>query len=184
MDLNSRCVMTEQWINLTNLPAHGREFSFEDQEFWREIWQEFHDDYEILQPFSATLTFAPQSDGYLIRGRLRGTVATACHRCTEPARVDISQNFDSFEAFEDADVLEGEESYLRNTDNGWELNIFAMLREECLLAMPEKILCRDACLGLCPQCGKNRNLEPCSCSDQETLSPLARALQGVKIKNN
>jgi uncharacterized protein len=115
---------------------------------------------------------------------LRGTVTAACHRCAEPARVDVSQNFDSFEAFEDADVLEGEESCLRNTDNGWELNIFAMLREECLLALPEKILCRDTCLGLCPQCGKNRNLEHCTCGNREALSPLAQALQGVKIKSN
>lgn len=176
--------MTEQWISLTNLPAHGREFSFEDQEFWRKIWEEFGGDCDILQPFSATVSFTPQADGCLIRGRLRGAVGISCHRCLEPARMDISEDFDSFEAFEDADAPDGEESFLRNTDNGWEINVFALLREECILAMPEKILCSDTCLGLCPRCGKNRNQERCACGGPDVQSPLAKALRDIKIKNS
>ena len=31
------------------------------------------------------------------------------------------------------------------------------------LAIPMKPLCRESCLGLCPQCGTNRNGEGCSC---------------------
>ncbi len=176
--------MTGQWISLTNLPAHGREFSFEDQGFWRDIWEEFSGWCEILEPFSARLTISPQADGFLIRGTLRGVISTPCHRCTEPARIDIVQDFDSFEAFEDAEAPEGESTLLRDTDNDWELNVAALLREECLLSLPEKILCSDTCLGLCPQCGKNRNLENCVCSGLDVQSPLARALQGVKIKDN
>lgn len=176
--------MVEHWIGLTNLPAQGREFSFDDQDVWRELWQEFHYDIEIVTPLSATLSIVPQQDGYLIQGHLGGTVKTVCHRCLEEAEVVIDHDFDSFEAHEDVDLIEDEPTHLRNIDTGWELDVAGLLWEEFLLALPEKILCADSCLGLCPQCGKNRNLESCACSNPDSQSPLARALQGLKIKTN
>jgi uncharacterized protein len=45
--------------------------------------------------------------------------------------------------------------------DGVELN--EILREQILLAMPIKTVCRDACKGLCPQCGKNLNIAECQC---------------------
>ena len=64
--------MVEQWIGLTNLPAHGREFSFDDQDIWREFWKEFQYDMDIVTPFAAKLNIVPQQDGYLIQGHHPG----------------------------------------------------------------------------------------------------------------
>ena len=176
--------MVEHWIGLSNLPALDREFSFDDQEMWRDFWKEFHYDLEIVTPMLSTLSVAPQPDGYLIQGHLGGVLKTVCHRCLEEAEVVIEHDFDGFEAHEDVELLEDEPSHLRNVDTGWELDLAGLLWEEFLLALPEKILCADTCLGLCPQCGKNRNMEQCACSNPDSQSPLARALQGVKIKTN
>ena len=176
--------MVEQWIGLTNLPAHGREFSFDDQGVWRELWREFRFDFDVAAPLVSTLEIVPQPGGFLIQGRITGTVKAMCHRCLEDAEVVIDHAFDTFEAHEDTEAIEGEETHLRNTDSGWELNVAGLLWEEFLLAVPEKILCADTCLGLCPHCGKNRNLEHCACCNLDDQSPLARALQGVKIKTN
>ena len=33
-------------------------------------------------------------------------------------------------------------------------------RDAIALALPEQILCRTDCAGLCPTCGKDLNLEP------------------------
>ena len=177
--------MVEHWIELTNLPAHGREFSFEDQDMWLERWQEFHLEVKTMQPIMATVTVFPQGEGYLISGRLTAALKTMCHRCTDDARIELDHSFDTFEAQEDAQSEpDGEVSHLRCTDSGWELNIADLLWEEFLLAMPEKILCSDTCLGLCPHCGKNRNQDHCVCSNLDSRSPLAKALQGVKIKTN
>ena len=176
--------MVEHWIGLANLPAQGREFSFDDQNVWRELWKEFHYDMDIVTPLAARISIIPQPDGYLVQGHLGGTVTTVCHRCLEEAEVVIDHDFDGFEAHEDVDLAEGEPNHLRNVDTGWELDLAGLLWEEFLLALPEKILCADTCLGLCPHCGKNRNLEQCACCNLDTQSPLARALQGVKIKTN
>jgi uncharacterized protein len=37
-----------------------------------------------------------------------------------------------------------------------------------VLALPDKILCREDCAGLCPVCGKNLNLEPHGHEGEET----------------
>jgi len=43
-----------------------------------------------------------------------------------------------------------------------------------------KRLCGDACLGLCPTCGANRNLAPCACPPEADprLSVLGKLLGG------
>jgi len=38
------------------------------------------------------------------------------------------------------------------------------VREQVLLALPLKMICREDCKGLCPQCGQNLNEGPCSCT--------------------
>ena len=60
------------------------------------------------------------------------------------------------------------------------LDVDEQLLEMLTLEFPAKILCRDDCAGLCPQCGKNKNEGPCSCNDKETdprLAPLAALLE-------
>jgi len=37
------------------------------------------------------------------------------------------------------------------------------IRQEMILANPSKILCKKDCLGICPGCGVNLNLEKCKC---------------------
>jgi uncharacterized protein len=40
-----------------------------------------------------------------------------------------------------------------------------MLREQVILAEPMHPLCREECLGICPVCGRDRNLAPCECKE-------------------
>lgn len=177
-------MIAEHWIDVTNLPAHGREFFFEDQDFWQKVWNDPDLDCQLSGPFVAKIVVSPQDNGFLIRGQIQGKVLAVCRRCAETAQLNVQQNFDTFEALEDIHALEGEEVYLQSTDSGWELNIGALLREEILLALPEKILCADTCLGLCPHCGKNKNQENCACCSKDSQSPLAQALRDLKIKTN
>ena len=38
------------------------------------------------------------------------------------------------------------------------------IRQETLLNLPQKILCREDCKGICPGCGVNLNTEACQCN--------------------
>jgi uncharacterized protein len=40
------------------------------------------------------------------------------------------------------------------------LDLSAWARDALALALPDKILCRAECAGLCPVCGKDLNAEP------------------------
>ena len=45
-----------------------------------------------------------------------------------------------------------------------QIDLNELLREQFYLALPMKPLCKDECLGICPQCGTNRNIAPCDCN--------------------
>ena len=47
--------------------------------------------------------------------------------------------------------------------DGEDIDVSPMLRECMLLALPTLPLCRDACRGLCAQCGRDLNAGPCEC---------------------
>ena len=47
-----------------------------------------------------------------------------------------------------------------------QFNLDELMREDVLLELPTKFLCREDCRGICPVCGKNLNDGPCGCSPQ------------------
>ena len=64
---------------------------------------------------------------------------------------------------------------------GDHLELAPMLREQVILASPMHPLCSDACLGLCPRCGKNLNEGPCQCAAAPTEGPF-QVLRTIKEK--
>ncbi len=55
----------------------------------------------------------------------------------------------------------------------YKLDIDALLRDDILLELPSKLLCKEDCKGLCIKCGKNLNDGSCSCETQETDPRMA-----------
>jgi uncharacterized protein len=67
------------------------------------------------------------------------------------------------------------------------LDLGEAVREQILLGLPLKPLCREDCQGLCPRCGKDRNLGPCGCAPEEEpgdsrLEPLRRLIDKDRNK--
>lgn len=105
--------------------------------------------------------------------RLQGDLATSlelpCARCLDPVVQEVARSFELLYRPQGTDAgreelsitaAEAEVSYYQ----GDGLLLEDVLREQVLLAVPLKVVCRDDCKGLCPSCGKNRNTEPCSCA--------------------
>ena len=44
------------------------------------------------------------------------------------------------------------------------LDLSDVLRQYLLTSEPLKMLCRDDCQGLCPECGADLNMEKCNCT--------------------
>ena len=55
-------------------------------------------------------------------------------------------------------------------------------RDLILLSMPQVILCRQNCAGLCPKCGSNLNRNKCDCKNEGSYDPRLAVLQRLKDK--
>ena len=64
---------------------------------------------------------------------------------------------------------------------GEEIDLDEIIRENMYLSLPIKLLCREECLGLCSNCGRNLNNGDCHCR-QEQGHPGFSKLKGIKIK--
>jgi uncharacterized protein len=59
------------------------------------------------------------------------------------------------------------------------LDLTGWARDAVALALPDKILCRPDCAGLCPVCGKNLNDEP-HAHDEEPADSRWAALESLR----
>jgi uncharacterized protein len=69
---------------------------------------------------------------------------------------------------------EDEDGYL--LVDGDEIDLDELCTTEILLALPTKLLCKEDCAGICPDCGKNLNREACTC-DKRYENPQFEALK-------
>jgi uncharacterized protein len=104
-----------------------------------------------------------------LQGDLATTLELPCARCLDPVRQDVARTFDLLyrplgtdAGNEELSVTaaEAEIGYYQ----GEGVLLEDALREQVLLSVPLKVVCREECKGLCPSCGKNRNTDPCSCA--------------------
>jgi len=125
-------------------------------------------------------------DDIRLVGKLDGRIEVGCARCLEPVEIPISRSFDllyrpldSEKGSDEVAINEAETEIGYYSGDGMELE--DSLREQVLLAVPIKTLCRYDCKGLCVTCGANRNEQLCSC-DQSKPDPRWAALGGLKDK--
>ena len=79
--------MSELWLDITDIPAEGREFSFSDQAIWTGPVAEFSLGHVLDAPglgLEASFSVLPQGRGALVRGR-RMTSHTACSASASPS---------------------------------------------------------------------------------------------------
>jgi uncharacterized protein len=117
-------------------------------------------------------------------GRLAGNFQVPCARCVEPVGIPVEADFDLIFRPVVADAEVPERSITApETEIGYYLNdslaLEDVLREQVLLSLPVRTLCKPDCKGLCPRCGENRNSQVCSC-DVGPSDPRWEALSGLR----
>jgi uncharacterized protein len=89
--------------------------------------------------------------GHALRLRFETGLAGPCMRCLGPAAPVIE--VDTREVDQPGGGPELESPYV----SGEVLDLAAWARDAFVLAAPDQILCREECLGLCPECAVNLN---------------------------
>jgi uncharacterized protein len=138
-----------------------------------------------IEPLEVTATAELIEGQIRITGEIETKVEMVCARCLEAVVDEVHRSFDLFYS----PLPHGtrpEEARLRDDDaeigffQGEGLFLADVLREQVLLALPMKVICRSDCRGLCSNCGANLNHEECRCethSSDPRLAPLARLKQ-------
>ena len=143
--------------------------------------EEFRDEIELeLEPFElggerylpvpaavpAELAITKASTGSVFELRFATRLHGPCYRCLGDAVLEVAIDAREYQATNPEGSDELRTPYLEG-DN---LNLAAWSRDAVALALPDKILCRADCAGLCPVCGKNLNEEPHTHEGKETDS--------------
>lgn len=100
---------------------------------------------KFTAPLDLTATFQRQREMAWVQVGITGQMQQICGRCLEPYERSYDSKF-----------------HLDYSIKGMlSLDITDEVRQEILLSYPIRFLCREDCLGLCPQCGANLNERSC-----------------------
>lgn len=108
-------------------------------------------------------------EGVLVTGTVRGSATGECVRCLEAVERELKADFQEMFSYPDADDrnrskaepaddAEDDEDTLFLEDGLFDLE--PVLRDVVVLALPLQPVCREDCLGLCPDCGLSLNDDP------------------------
>ena len=128
------------------------------------------DSFRVISPVTLSFDVDRQDPGrYRVAGHVTGEVEQACSRCLEPFTLPIASDFDLRYVPRTENVGEGEREVGEDDlatafYDDEQIDLAHLIMEQFQLALPMKPLCKDACKGLCPQCGTNRNTGSCDCS--------------------
>ena len=139
---------------------------------------EFAGRYPVTQPVEVTGQVRNTADVLELELTARTTLDAVCDRCGKAFSQEKEVTYQCLLAEE-----------LQNEDNDeivlledGQADVGDLARTAFILGMDSKTLCSEDCKGLCPRCGADLNLGPCSCKKEvdPRLAVLAKLLENDK----
>ncbi len=134
--------------------------------------------YPVSEPVLAEGNVRNTAGVLVMQGSIATTIHGICDRCASEFHRKVAFPIDvvlvtKLESEENEDEwvfpLEGDSADLDD-----------IVRTVFVLNLDSKLLCKEDCKGLCPQCGKNLNDGPCNC--RKELDPRFAALKQLLEK--
>ena len=120
--------------------------------------------------------------GILLRANLSVQPTLECARCLEPFEAEVELNIEEMYVFERDPVtlqpVEAGPDEFRLVEEQY-LDLSDAVRQYEETAVPISPVCREACAGLCPVCGKNRNRDACDCVAEADSVPAWSGLAAL-----
>lgn len=110
----------------------------------------------VPQAVPAGLTITRASTGTVFELTFQARLHGPCFRCLGDAVLEVPVSAREYQAASPGDEDELRNAYLVDD----RLDLTAWARDAVALELPDKILCRSECAGLCAVCGKDLNHEP------------------------
>jgi uncharacterized protein len=156
-------------LNIKDLPedVSRQEFAASPDEFSLD-----YEGIEVTDDVHAYGDITKSNDQVIFRGEFSAPVRTLCSRCAEQFERDLESELvfvlsmvpeQEYEQLED----EQSEDFHFIPEGTLEFDFSGLIRDQIILALEMKPLCREECEGICPDCGKNLNYEECTCKDEK-----------------
>jgi uncharacterized protein len=126
-------------------------------------------------PVPAQVVVQRASSGDVFRLSFETAIDGPCMRCLAPASVTVSVDAREYQAIDPTADEELRSDYVVDG----ELDLDAWARDQVGLTLPDQILCRPDCAGLCPVCGRDLNVEPHEHEDAP-VDPRWAALEALR----
>lgn len=141
---------------------------------------------EVCQPVKCVVNVFRSGDQVLVNGQFNAVLKINCSRCLELAEYPLTAEFTS--DFRHAQRKSSTASKIELTPDeldivwysGNEIDLTEQVRQQLVVNLPMKILCKEDCRGLCLKCGANLNIHPCQCTTEDDENPF-RSIPGIRL---
>ena len=122
-------------------------------------------------------------ENFTLKGNFKANLTCTCVKCLKEFGLDLDREIDVlFIPMKDMDSdieLELEEKDLNVSAYTETIDLFQIVEEQVVLALPMRITCSEECVGLCSGCGKEA--DHCTCEpDTETVDERLLVLKEIK----
>jgi len=113
-----------------------------------------------------------------LNGKVAALIAIKCDRCLEEYNQEIDTSFfyelvPSQSIDKEKEIALGSEDMEVSFYDGAKIQIGDIFREQILLQIPMRHVCKEDCKGICPGCGANLNREECRCQKETLDNPFS-----------
>ncbi len=161
-------------VPVKDIPEDGLHLVFEDMQGLLSDTEECR-----IQCPAKEEVFLHRVDGAVhLKGKVAALIVLKCDRCLEEYNQEIDTSFfyilvpgQSLE--EKKEIALSKEDMEVSLYDGAKIRIGEIFREQILLQIPMRHVCREDCKGICPRCGVNLNREKCRCRAETLNNPLS-----------
>lgn len=150
------------------------------------------DEISLVLPIEGGIELIRAGKGIIVRSDLCTTIELSCCRCLDAFVQDVLVQFEEiyYPVFDLAtgqalrlefDDIESE-FLIENVDR---LDLSDTVRQHIEVSKPLMPRCQPGCLGICPECGVDRNDSLCSCEEEKfdvRMAPIQEMLQRMGQK--
>lgn len=173
-------------LRIEDITAEAKGLSFEEPEgeVNRVLDKGPVHEFRVEGPIGVEISYYRAGTELFFSGELHAPTHAVCARCAEEFEQTSERDFRfvltpqvvGYDDKNDAEDLE------LSVYEGNEVDLSPLIREQLLLSLPTRPLCREDCRGLCPRCGANLNLVQCGCAAEDGDRRLS-ALRKLKLRS-
>ncbi len=154
--------MSDLSINISKLSEGTHEYAFEVEAAGIGL------DARFTKMVTVAATLDKTGHQLYLKTNLQTTGRFTCDRCLDDFDLSLSAHYQIVYLTEEMPTGRGREEEIQYIGPDTTLlDLVEDVRQYLVLAIPQKLLCKEECRGLCQVCGANKNKTSCSCVENE-----------------